>query len=204
MALIRKISAGLILFICIGQMATAQTKPITLEQKFQHPPADAKSWVFWYWMKAAVSKEGISADLQAMKDIGIRGAYLMPIKDTSSPLLYNPATRQLSREWWDMLRYTMKEAKRLDLQLAMHVSDGFALAGGPWIKPEMSMQKLSGPKPGYMVLLKISLCHNPKPTNPITRTLQSMPIPIKRGCMLPHNSSSRKSPQATEPMQIFW
>jgi hypothetical protein len=36
----------------------------------------------------------------------------------------------------------MQEAKRLDLKLAMHVSDGFALAGGPWITPEMSMQKL--------------------------------------------------------------
>ena len=36
----------------------------------------------------------------------------------------------------------MQEAKRLDLKLAMHVSDGFALAGGPWITPELSMQKL--------------------------------------------------------------
>ncbi len=29
----------------------------------------------------------------------------------------------------------MQEAKRLHFQLGMHVSDGFALAGGPWIKP---------------------------------------------------------------------
>ena len=36
----------------------------------------------------------------------------------------------------------MQEAKRLNLQLGMHVSDGFALAGGPWITPELSMQKL--------------------------------------------------------------
>lgn len=36
----------------------------------------------------------------------------------------------------------MQEAKRLHLKLAMHVSDGFALAGGPWITPELSMQKL--------------------------------------------------------------
>ncbi|HKO80907.1 MAG TPA: glycosyl hydrolase, partial [Chitinophagaceae bacterium] len=40
------------------------------------------------------------------------------------------------------VRFAMQEAKRLDLKLAMHVSDGFALAGGPWITPELSMQKL--------------------------------------------------------------
>ena len=45
-----------------------------------HPPAAAKPWVFWYWMHGAVSKEGITADLEAMKEVGIGGAYLMPIK----------------------------------------------------------------------------------------------------------------------------
>ena len=41
-----------------------------------------------------------------------------------------------------MVKFAMQEAKRLNLKLAMHVSDGFALAGGPWITPELSMQKL--------------------------------------------------------------
>lgn len=114
----------------------------TLEQQFRQPPASARPWVFWYWMQAAVSKQGITADLEAMKQVGIAGAYLMPIKDTTSPPLFKPAARQLSSEWWEMVRFAMQEAKRLGLQLAMHVSDGFALAGGPWITPELSMQKL--------------------------------------------------------------
>jgi hypothetical protein len=41
-----------------------------------------------------------------------------------------------------MVRHAMNEAKRANIKLAMHVSDGFALAGGPWITPEMSMQKV--------------------------------------------------------------
>lgn len=109
---------------------------------FKNPPAGAKPWVFWYWMQAGVSKAGITADLEAMKEVGIGGAYLMSIKDTASPPLYDPPVRQLTPEWWDMVRFAMQEAKRLNLQLAMHVSDGFALAGGPWITPELSMQKL--------------------------------------------------------------
>jgi hypothetical protein len=107
-----------------------------------HPPAAAKPWVFWYGMHGAVSKEGITADLEAMKEVGIGGAYLMPIKDTNNNIPFQPTVRQLSSAWWDMVKFAMVEAKRLQLTLGMHVSDGFALAGGPWIKPELSMQKL--------------------------------------------------------------
>jgi len=122
---------------------TQQPKTIDLiEKNFLNPPQSAKPWVFWYWMNGAVSKEGITADLEAMKEVGIGGAYLMTIKDTSSAIPFQPTVRQLTPEWWAMVKFAMQEAKRLGLQLGMHVSDGFALAGGPWIMPDLSMQKL--------------------------------------------------------------
>jgi (4-O-methyl)-D-glucuronate---lignin esterase len=122
---------------------TQQPKPIDLiEKNFLNPPQSAKPWVFWYWLHGAVSKEGITADLEAMKEVGIGGAYLMPIKDTSSSIPFQPQVKQLTPEWWSMVKFAMQEAKRLKLQLGIHVSDGFALAGGPWITPELSMQKL--------------------------------------------------------------
>lgn len=102
----------------------------------------AKPWVFWYWIQAGVSKAGIRADLEAMKAAGIGGAYLMPIQGVAKPPVYSPAVQQLSREWWDMMRYAFEEAAKSGLQIGMHVSDGFALAGGPWITPELSMQKV--------------------------------------------------------------
>ncbi|MEJ6981384.1 glycosyl hydrolase [Pedobacter sp. P351] len=102
----------------------------------------AKSWVFWYWMQAGVSKEGITADLEAMKEAGIGGAYLMPIKGATNPPLFTPVAQQLSPQWWMMVKHALKEADRLGLKIGMHVSDGFALAGGPWITPELSMQKV--------------------------------------------------------------
>lgn len=113
-----------------------------LEKAFKNPPAAASPWVFWYWMQGAVSKAGITADLEAMKQAGIGGAYLMPIKDTSAAIPFQPTVRQLTPEWWAMVQFAMQEASRLHLQLGMHVSDGFALAGGPWITPEKSMQQL--------------------------------------------------------------
>jgi len=102
----------------------------------------AKPWVFWYWMQASVSKEGIRADLEAMKAAGIGGAYLMPIKGATTPPVFTPVVEQLTPVWWDMMRYAFEESSRLGLQIGMHVSDGFALAGGPWIRPELSMQKV--------------------------------------------------------------
>lgn len=33
-------------------------------------------------------------------------------------------------------------SRQVSLKMAMHVSDGFALAGGPWITPELSTQKV--------------------------------------------------------------
>jgi hypothetical protein len=109
---------------------------------------NAKPWVFWYWVQAGVSKKGITDDLEAMKGNGIGGAYLMTIKGgkSSNPSLYEKPVEQLTPEWWEMVKFAMDEAKRLDLKLGMHVSDGFALAGGPWITPELSMQKVVSSK----------------------------------------------------------
>ena len=117
-----------------------------VEKAFYQPNAAAKPWVFWYWLHGAVSKEGITADLEAMKEVGIGGAYLMPIKDTNSKIPFQPQVRQLTPAFWEMVKFTLQEAKRLNLEIGIHYSDGFALGGGPWIKPEMSMQKLSWSK----------------------------------------------------------
>ncbi len=103
---------------------------------------NSKPWVYWYWMHSAYSKEGITADLEAMKDAGIAGAYLMTIKGPTDPPLIDPPVLQLSPEFWEMVGFALKEANRLDLQIAMHAADGFAVAGGPWIEPEQSMQKV--------------------------------------------------------------
>ncbi len=133
---------GLSIALINNLFAQSKNSADIIAKAFLHPPESAKPWVFWYWMHGAVSKEGITADLEAMKEIGIGGAYLMPIKDTSSVIPFQPVVRQLTPEWWAMVKFAMQEAKRLDLKLAMHVSDGFALAGGPWITPDLSMQKI--------------------------------------------------------------
>jgi hypothetical protein len=140
----RTIAFAILLFTCFGAVnAQSQyTLKADLKKAFQSPPASAKPWVFWYWMQGAVTREGITADIEAMKQSGIAGAYLMPIKDTANIAFVKPQIRQLTPEWWQMVNHAFTECKRLGVKLAFHVSDGFALAGGPWITPEKSMQKV--------------------------------------------------------------
>lgn len=136
----KRIALVLLSFLFLGMFSCRQSS--SLEKDFLNPPDTARPWIFWYWINGAVTKEGITADLEAMKEIGLEGACLMPIRD-SSRVQYMPNTvLQLSEQWWTMLQFAMEEADRLNLKLGMHISDGFALAGGPWITPEMSMQKV--------------------------------------------------------------
>lgn len=120
---------------------TRQNMP-TEEQSVRYTADDVRPWTFWYWMYGAVTPEGITADLEAMKQVGLGGAYLMPIKGVGQGAEYEGQAQQLTPEFWEMVDHSMKEAKRLGLRLGMHICDGFALAGGPWIAPQESMQKI--------------------------------------------------------------
>lgn len=128
-----------LLLLCNNLTLSAQS---TIREAFVNPPEEAKPWTFWYWMFGAVSKEGIKADLEAMHEIGLGGTYLMPIKASEQWPNYPDAVAQLSPKWWEMVRYSMQVADSLGLKLGMHICDGFALAGGPWITPKESMQKV--------------------------------------------------------------
>ena len=123
------------------------------DDAFRSPRDEHRPWTFWYWMYGCVGDEGIRLDLQAMKEAGIAGFYLMPIKDTTDgkataeqlAAMGQPdyfTSSQLSGEWWRRMDTVMSTADSLGLKMGIHFSDGFALGGGPWITPEESMQRI--------------------------------------------------------------
>ena len=99
-------------------------------------------WTFWYWMYGAVSKPGIHADLVGMKNVGLGGCYLMPIRSAATRPEYKGEARQLSPKFWEMVDYSFQQADSLGLDMGIHICDGFALAGSPAILPAESMQKV--------------------------------------------------------------
>lgn len=94
---------------------------------------------YWEWMNGNISKEGITKDLEYMKDAGIESAFIFDVGigtergdvDYGSP------------EWIDAVRHACKEAQRLGIILGIHNSPGYTAMGGPWITPEESMKQLT-------------------------------------------------------------
>lgn len=130
------------LIVLFAGILSAQQNPKKELPPFQPTTQTSKPWVYWYWMQSAYSKAGITADLEAMKQAGIGGAYLMTIKGPANPPLMDPPVLQLSKEFWNLVHFALTEADRLGVKIAFHPADGFAVAGGPWITPQMSMQKV--------------------------------------------------------------
>lgn len=131
------------LFIFVFFIGCKNYETKELEDLWHNPSEESKSWTYWYWMYGALSEEGIKADLEAMKNIGLAGAYLMPIRGVPEEPLIEPSYNQLTPEWWKLVKFAFEEADRVGLKIAFHVCDGFALAGGPWITPELSMQRIT-------------------------------------------------------------
>ena len=129
---------------CAGQIASAAT----LEEDFQNPPDSARPGVFWHWMGANFSKDGITKDLEAMKAAGIGSAVIFnlssAVQESQSPTLNLPWPDQTYRspKYWDALRHAAAEADRLGLEIGLHNCVGYSATGGPWIDEERSMQRL--------------------------------------------------------------
>jgi hypothetical protein len=110
-----------------------------LDASFRTPPDSARPWVFWFWINGNISKEGITADLEAMKEVGIGGVLWMEVGGS----VWAPAgpIEQNSKEWHEAFQWAISESRRLGLQFDMTFNFGYG-GGGPWISPENSMQNL--------------------------------------------------------------
>ncbi len=110
-----------------------------LEQDFLTPPGTAYPQTFWFWMNGNVSKEGITLDLEAMKEVGIGGVFNF---DVGTGIPKGPV-EYLSEEWLALKKHAIAEAGRLGLEFTMHNCPGWSASGGPWITPELAMQQIT-------------------------------------------------------------
>ncbi|MCO5052883.1 MAG: hypothetical protein M9920_11320 [Verrucomicrobiae bacterium] len=109
-----------------------------LEQDFHNPPPAARPWTYWMWMDGNSSREGITADLEAMQRAGLGGVIMMEV-DVGVP---KGPVKFMSAEWRQNFKHAVQEAERLGLQITLNAGPGWTGSGGPWVKPEQSMQFL--------------------------------------------------------------
>ncbi len=92
-------------------------------------------------MNGNVSKEGIKADLEWMKRVGIGGFQNFDGGMGSAATLVPKRVDFLSPEWKDALRYTATLADQLGLEMTRASSPGWSETGGPWVTPDQAMKK---------------------------------------------------------------
>ncbi len=125
----------LTLALCALSSIGMGAKEDELARGFQNPPDSAKPHTWWHWCNDNITKEGITADLEAMKRVGVGGAQIFNV-DVGVPA---GRVKFMSAEWREMIQHAVKEADRLGIELCIHNCGGWSSSGGPWVEPQHAM-----------------------------------------------------------------
>ncbi|HYC86599.1 MAG TPA: glycosyl hydrolase, partial [Chryseosolibacter sp.] len=99
------------------------------------PPvsSDTKPWTRWWWHGSAVSKEGITSEMEAFQAVGFGGVEITPIYGVFG--YEDKFINYLSPAWVEMLQHVLREAERLGLGVDMSTGTGWPF-GGPWVSDD--------------------------------------------------------------------
>ena len=114
----------------------------TMEEAFRNPPAEAKPLMIWQWMDGLVSREGITADLEAYKEAGIGGVQNFQVGGPMQGLAKDTTNAIGSEKWQRLIRFAIDECSRLGLSFGTHNCPGWSSSAYPTVRPEYAMQKL--------------------------------------------------------------
>jgi len=131
-------STAVFLLLLVSFQTPAQTPP--LKELFRVPPGDLRPWVYWVWMDGNLTREGITADLEAMRQAGIGGVIIMEV-NVGIP---RGDVEFMSPPWKALFKHAVAEAERLGIEISLITGPGWTGSGGPWVRPERSMQHIVG------------------------------------------------------------
>jgi (4-O-methyl)-D-glucuronate---lignin esterase len=137
MRLLRTLVIGLLASAVFAAALPARAAD-DLAQGFARPPDSARPWVYWFWLNGNITREGITADLEAMQRVGVGGVLIMEVDQGTPP---GPVPFA-GDKWRELFRHVASEADRLGLQVNMNDDAGWNGSGGPWITPDQAMQKV--------------------------------------------------------------
>ncbi|HUT92173.1 MAG TPA: glycosyl hydrolase [Thermoguttaceae bacterium] len=109
-----------------------------LASGFREPPDSARPGVYWYFMDGNRTREGMTDDLESMKEAGIGNLVFLEV-NVGVP---RGPVDLLSDEWQELFAHAVREAERLGIEITLGSGPGWAGSGGPWVKLEQSMQHL--------------------------------------------------------------
>jgi alpha-L-rhamnosidase len=112
------------------------------ELSFLSPPKVYYPETWFHFIGGNVSKEGITADLEAIAKAGFSGIHLFHGQFGGPWPGVQPQITCLSPSWDDAVKHAAATCERLGLKFLMNNTPGWATSGGPWIKPSNAMRTL--------------------------------------------------------------
>src|SRR5579872_554095 len=133
-------------------VSAATADDAELYRLFKDPLPIYRPFVRWWWNGDKVEKAELARELRLMKEAGIGGVEINPIKfPARTDDLGKPSIEWLSPEWIDLLQFTLKEAASLGLTCDLIVGSGWPF-GAEYLRGEERSQvvviathKLEGP-----------------------------------------------------------
>jgi alpha-L-rhamnosidase len=184
--------------VCRAALSTAAED---LAAGFVSPPASAKPWVYWFWLNGNITSNGITADLEAMQRVGVGGVLIMEVEQ-GTPIGTVPFA---GPEWRQLFKHVAAEARRLGLDVNMNNDAGDCGSGGPWITPELTMQRVvwsetlvTGPRHFEEQLSQPKATANAYVTN-FYRDIATLAFPVPAGETTPAAKAAFKL-QASVPV----
>ena len=119
------------LFIAVVILSVFQgCKPVVNEKPGWPAIArETKPWSRWWWQGNALTKEGITAEMEAYQKAGIGGLEITPIYGVMG--YEDKFVDYLSPKWMELFVHTLKEAERLDMESTWpQVRDGHLAVHG--------------------------------------------------------------------------
>lgn len=137
-----------------------------LKKGFKNPEIQYRPETWFHLNGNNISKEGLTLDLEAIKEAGLQGIHLF--NKAGRPFPNVKPIEILSPEWEDMIRHAADECKRLGLKFTMQNCPGWSMTGGPWVPVEEAQRevvetvyRVEGGKTFNEVLQLDSLYHTP-------------------------------------------
>jgi len=130
------------LFFAAGFLVLAGCSEPQLKQLRPEWPSttrETKPWTRWWWHGSALTRQGITSEMEAYQAAGIGGLEITPIYGVFG--IEDQFIDYLSPQWMELLQHTLKEAERLDMGVDMATGTGWPF-GGPWVTDEDASKNL--------------------------------------------------------------
>lgn len=115
---------------------------VSMEEAFKRPSDETKPIMIWQWMDGLVSKEGVTADLEAYKAAGIGGVQQFLVGGPMQVMARDTTNAIGTDNWRRLMQHAISECARLGLTFGTHNCPGWSSSAYPTVTPEYSMQKL--------------------------------------------------------------